>query len=241
MLLNNNNKIIAIIPARGGSKGVKRKNIRNFNGYPLIYWTIKEARKSKYIDRLVVSTEDQEISEICKKYNVEVIHRPLELATDEAPTIDVLLHVLNWLSIEDGYNSDYTLLLQCTSPFRKASQIDDAIEMLLSKSEEYDSLKSISLENYPPWWLNIIDENGSLKRLFKYEGENKPTRRQDFPQTYRSNGAIKICKTKQLIDKRTISAGKTLPYIMGFKESIDIDTEEDLEYAEFLAAKAGSV
>ena len=132
--------VLAIIPARGGSKGVPRKNIKNLCGKPLITWTIEEALKSKYIDRLVVSTEDEEIAEISRKHGAEIpFLRPIELAKDDTPGIEPLLHCIYWLKNNENYSPDYVCTLQCTSPFRNSKHIDEALELLIKEKGECEA------------------------------------------------------------------------------------------------------
>src|SRR3989344_4807350 len=136
-------KILAIIPARGGSKGVPGKNIKPLAGKPLIAYTIAEAKKSKYIDRLVVSTENKEIAKVAREFMAEVIERPAELARDETPTPPVLRQAVEFLEAKEGYLPDLVLLLPCTCPLRKAGQIDVMIEKYLAEPQKYDCLIGI--------------------------------------------------------------------------------------------------
>jgi N-acylneuraminate cytidylyltransferase/CMP-N,N'-diacetyllegionaminic acid synthase len=228
-----NYKILAIIPARGGSKGVLRKNLRNLWGKPLIQWSIDEAKKSKYIDRIVISTEDNEIEELSIRAGVEVIKRPIELAQDDSPTIDSIVYTLNKLEEIEGYTPNYVLLLQCTSPFRNAEDIDASIDTLLNKNDNFKSLISVSREEHPPWWLKTIDSDGAMKDFISYDKE-KYTRRQSFQPVYRLNGAIYICEINELKKYKSFETDRTLAYIMDSSSSIDIDTEEDLRLAEYI-------
>src|SRR4030066_411377 len=141
--------VLAIIPARGGSRGIPRKNVRLLCGKPLIAYTIETALSSKLIDRVVVSTEDEEIAGISKEYGAEVIKRPEELARDDSPTIDVVMHVLNWFEEKNEY-FDIVVLLEPTSPLRKENDLDSAVRLFIQKIDEADSLISlgeIHLEN----------------------------------------------------------------------------------------------
>ena len=226
----NGKKVLAIIPARGGSKGVPRKNIKNFCGKPLIAWTIEEALKCKYIDRVIVSTEDQEIAAVSKKYGAEVpFTRPEELAKDETPGIKPILHAIYWLSKNENYYSDFTCTLQCTSPFRKAIYIGEALEQLVTG--ENDSIISICESEVNPYWMKKI-EKGRLRDFM--ENSSTYTRRQDLPTIYRLNGALYIGKTDLLIKNRSWYTDNTTPYIMGRIDSIDIDDLVDFKIAEFL-------
>lgn len=229
-------KIICIIPARGGSKGVHRKNLRNLGNKPLIQWTIEEAQKSKYINRIIVSTEDKEIEDACMRMGAEVIERPKELASDDSPTIDSVLYTLKVLEDNEKYIPNYVMLLQCTSPFRTVADIDNAIEKLLSKSKNFKSLISVTKEENPPWWLKSINEDGIIKDFITYD-KKQYSRRQSFPPLYRLNGAIYICDIDEFKKHRTFEIESTLAYIMDSNSSVDIDTEDDLELAEYILSK----
>lgn len=225
----NDKKILAIIPARGGSKGIPHKNIKDLNGKPLIAYSIEEAIKSRYIDKLIVSTEDEEIAAISKKIGVEVpFLRPKELSEDNTPGIDPILHAVKWLQ-DKGYNFDYVMCLQCTSPFRKHSQIDKAIEMLIEK--DADSIVSVCESEITPYWMKKI-ENGKLKDFLNQDIFY--ARRQDAPKVYRLNGAIYLAKTQILLDVKNWYTKNTLPYVMDKMSSVDIDNILDFKFAEFL-------
>ncbi|MGE5328832.1 MAG: cytidylyltransferase domain-containing protein [Deltaproteobacteria bacterium] len=233
--MNWDKKILCIIPARGGSKGVKRKNIRNINGKPLIGWIIDEAKKSRYIDRTIVSTEDNEILQTSAAFGAEVIERPMDLAGDTASSMDVVFNMLDVLK-KQGYIPDFVLLLQCTSPLNRVDYIDEAIETLLKNQPYAESLVSVCKVEHPPWWLKKINENGYLEDVFEYD-KKLLTRRQDFPDCYRENGAIYIAKTEKLYQYKGFETENMFPYIMDSESSIDIDTELDLEIADLLMKK----
>lgn len=230
-----NKKILCIIPARGGSKGVYRKNLRNLGNKPLIQWTIDEAKKSQFIDRIVVSTEDEEIKSVCTLLETEVIKRPVSLAGDDSSAIDALLYTLNLLEDTDKYYPEYLLQLQCTSPFRSVEDIDNAIKTLLLSEKDVHSLISVSKEESPPWWLKNINEDGILSDFISYD-KQKYTRRQSFPSVYRLNGAIYLCEVTQFKKYKSFETDKTLAYIMNNDSSIDIDTEQDLKWANHIVA-----
>ena len=150
-----NKKIIAIIPARGGSKGIPRKNIKILASKPLIAWTIEAAKNSKYLDRVIVSTEDEEIAEISKKYGAEVVERPEELATDASPTGSVIEQVIAYLEQNESYNPDAIVLLQPTSPLRFAHHIGEAVKTFLEGG--YDSLVGVSPSHVFIWRMEEED------------------------------------------------------------------------------------
>lgn len=220
-------KILGLIPARGGSKRLPRKNIIDLGGKPLIVWTIEAGLRSKYLDKVVITSEDEEILDISKKYNVKVIKRPYELATDEASTIYVIMHVLE--SINENY--DYIVLLQPTSPLRNHRHIDEAIEYLFLKNAY--AVVSVCEVEHSPLWTNTLPENLSMVDFIKDEIKNK--RSQDLPKYYRLNGAIYICNTKKFLEEKTFFLKENIfAYIMDRKHSIDIDNEIDFKLAELL-------
>lgn len=223
-------RVLAIIPARGGSKGVPRKNIKALNGKPLIAYTIEAAKSSKYIDKIIVSTEDEEIKDISLKFGAEIpFFRPEELATDKSPSIDAILYTINRLKEEHNYLPDYVCLLQCTSPLRNGNHIDEAFLKL--KETNMDAIVSVCEAEVNPYWSNVF--KGNKLEYFLEAGKNL-TRRQDLPEVYRMNGAIYIVKTEVLLEKHTFEPENTTGYIMGNIESIDIDNEIDFIIAELL-------
>ena len=225
-----NKKILAIIPARGGSKGLTRKNIRVLAQKPLIAYTIEAAKTSKYFDRIIVSTDDEEISCVSKNYGAEVpFLRPIKLAQDDTPGIEPILHCLNWLAKEQAYIPDYVCLLQCTSPLRNHYQINEAIEEMFNKN--VDSIVSVYESDKSPYWMKKI-ENGKLKSFL--DNNKDYTRRQDIPKAYMLNGAIYICKTELLIKNRSWYSENTIPYIMDKNTSVDIDDINDFKFVEYL-------
>ncbi len=224
------NEILAIIPARGGSKGLPGKNILNLNGKPLIAHTILASKNSKFITRVVVSTDDKEIGEISKKYGAEVPYlRPSSLAKDKSLTIDSVFHMLDYLEKYEGYFPKYVLLLQCTSPLRNEQHIDEAIEKLVKSN--FHGIISICESEVNPYWTNVL-KNENLQ-YFLEEGKNI-TRRQDLPNIYRYNGAIYLAKTEVLKRERTFEVENLTGYVMDRESSIDIDTEIDFKIAEII-------
>ena len=220
----NGKTLLAIIPARGGSKGIPKKNISILAGKPLINWTIEEAKKSKYIDRLILSSDDPEIIEIAKASGCEVpFVRPRELATDESPIIESILHAIN--TLPDKY--DYILILQPTSPLRKINHIDAAINII--GNSDADSLASISLVEKSPYWMFYLNDKGKLNPLM---GDIKSSNRQYLPDIYVCNGAIYIIKYDILKNKKTIIDTNTIGFIMEAQVSLDIDEEIDFKVAE---------
>lgn len=224
--MNKSRQIICLIPARGGSKGLKRKNIKLFAGEPLIAHTIKAAINSKLIDKVYVSTEDEEISQISKKYGSLVIKRPKELARDETKTIEVLIDFLNTLNLN---NDKIIILLQPTSPLRTTEDIDNAIRIFLEG--QCESVISVCNLNHSPLWSFKL-ENNYLKSFFNQDFLEK--RRQELPSLYTPNGAIYISTPNILNKYLSFFGDKIIPYLMPFERSIDIDSEEDFNLAEII-------
>jgi CMP-N,N'-diacetyllegionaminic acid synthase len=215
-------KVIAIIPARGGSKGIPKKNLVNFLGKPLLQWSIEAALNSKYITDVVVSSDDDDILRISQKHkNVIPIKRPKELALDTSRTEPVLAHVIESLK---GTTFDYLILLQPTSPLRKSDDIDDAFNKLLASYA--NSLISVCSNNYHPYKSLRINNEGFLEGIINNEYPFFP--RQELPQTYSANGAIYIIKVKDFIKNHSLITSKTLYFKMSIERSLDIDSKIDL-------------
>jgi CMP-N-acetylneuraminic acid synthetase len=214
---------LAIIPARGGSKRLPRKNVLDINGKPLIAWSIEAGKESIYIDDVVVTSDDDEILEIAQKFKAKTIKRPDSLATDTSTTHDAITHTLD--NIEDY---DYVVLLQPTSPLRNAKHIDEAIRLLEEKKA--DAIVSVCEMEHSPLWSNTLDDTLSMEDFMKEEILNK--RSQDLEIYFRLNGAIYICKTKKLLEEKSFFLKKYIyAYLMDKSSSIDIDTKFDFKMA----------
>ena len=223
-------KIIGIIPARGGSKGLPRKNILPLLGKPLIAWTIEQAHASKYLDKVIISTDDDEIAEISKQYGAQVpFMRPQELASDTAKSDDVMSHAIEWLESK-GMFYDLIVKLQPTSPNRSSEDIDNAIELLFEKNAR--SVVSICEAQYLPQWSNILPEDGCLKDFMSRDIVN--SNRQEFPTYYRLNGAVYLAYCYFLKTNGSFLGAGSYAYIMPRERSIDIDDEIDFKFAECL-------
>jgi CMP-N,N'-diacetyllegionaminic acid synthase len=222
-------KILAIIPARGQSKRLPRKNILPLGGKPLIAWTTETALSSDYIDKVIVSTEDHEIAEVALKYGADIpFVRPKNLATDSSSSIDVVIDVIEKLeNIGEFYH--YIILLQPTSPLRTLENINESIELL--ESSKSDAVISVCEAQHSPLWSNIISEGGDMSNFLDKSILNK--RSQDLEQYYRINGAIYICDIDRIKSEKKLFVNKSIAYKMSQKQSIDIDTEFDLQQAEF--------
>ena len=218
---------IALIPARGGSKGIPRKNIKLFNSKPLIYWSIKAAFESEFIDRVVVSTEDEEIAEIAKSYSAEVpFLRPKELSLDDSSGIAPVIHAL-----EELPNVKDLLLLQPTSPLRTAVHIDEIFK--IREKFNSDSAVSISLSKRP-----IIYKLNKEFQLKIFSENIKPLPRQKLSDFYNLNGALYLSTRESILLNKSFVSDSTIGYIMHEEFSIDIDTQLDWEFAEYLMKKS---
>ena len=223
--------VLAVIPARKGSKGLPGKNILTLVNKPLIAWTIEAASDSKYIDRIILSTDSKEIVHVAKQYNCEVpFIRPEKLATDKASGNDVVLHAIEKI----GYNYDIVVMLQPTSPLRKTEHIDDALEVKVR--EKVPALVSVCASFKPLHWHHTIESNGILKPFFPKE--NISSNRQYLPTTYIPNGALFIAETDFFKVEKTFYSDNTFAYIMAPKRSIDIDSDLDFKLAELLLSQS---
>jgi CMP-N,N'-diacetyllegionaminic acid synthase len=221
-------RILSIIPARGGSKGIPRKNLSMVAGRPLIAYTLEAAQLSASLDRTVVSTEDPEIASVCTDLGAEVLLRPDYLATDTSSTQDVLLHVVEALS-NTGYSPDAVMTLQPTSPLRSFRHIDEAVRLF--KADPYaDSLVSCVPIPHIFHPLSVMQQTceGYLEPYFDFP---QPTRRQDKTLVFARNGAA-IYITRTTVLHKFIFGGRLIPYVMGDSFSLDVDTIDDLTEAE---------
>lgn len=214
-------KYLGVILARGGSKRVPRKNLRNLNGKPLVVHTILSALKCHYLDEVIVSSDDKKILEISKKYGAKIIKRPKSLAKDKTKSSDALKHVL-----EKTLNFDFVVLLQPTSPLRNEKHIFEAINLLEKKKA--DAIISVCKTTHNPLWSNILPKNLSMQDFLK-------TRDQDIKNYYRLNGAIYICKISNFLKEKTLFLKRNVyAFVMPQEESIDIDTELDFKITKVL-------
>src|SRR3990167_7512353 len=232
-------KILGVITARGGSKGIPGKNIKSFLGKPLIAHTIEMALASGVFDRLILSTDDQKIADVAKGFRCEVpFLRPAELAADNTPHIPVMQHAVSWLREKEGYEPDYVMILQPTSPLRQPFHLKEAIEIL--KKEGADSLVSVSLvpKHFHPDWQFIKDDKNRIKIFTGAPLKNIVTRRQNLSDTFYKNGAIFLFKTRLLFEKEpSIYGNDVLAYQMDEKYSVNIDTPDEWRIAEELVKK----
>lgn len=239
---SNGKKILGLITARGGSKGIPGKNIKELAGKPLIAYTIEAAKKSGVFDRLILSTDDEKIAHVAKQYGCEVpFMRPAELAQDTTPHLPVIQHAVQWLSRSDNYVPEFVMLLQPTAPLRQPWHIREAVEFF--KKTSPDSLVSVSEVpgHHNPHWQFHVDKNG---RLVIFTGEKFSDiikRRQELPKTYTRNGAIYLFKTDLLFDliNPSFYGGRVVGYIIDEEYNANIDTQEDWRKAEALFTQRG--
>ncbi|WP_036266122.1 acylneuraminate cytidylyltransferase family protein [Methylobacillus glycogenes] len=223
-------KVFALIPARAGSKGVPKKNLKNIAGSPLIAYTINAAKKAKNVDAVYVSSDCKEILEYSKAQGCSSILRPQEYATDDASAVDVVKHFISIENIEDG---DLIVYLQPTSPLRDEHHIDDALTAL--NNNGLTSLVSVEVLDKSPYKSFRLDDNDKLISLFDEKLSNY--RRQDLPLCYAPNGAIYIFSKFEFEARGGFPSNGSVAYIMSAEESVDIDTEEDFLETEALLRK----
>ena len=231
-----NLSILAIVPARGGSKGLPRKNVRAFYGKPLITWTIEAGHKSKYIDNLIVSTDDLEINDTAVSAGAEVpFVRPLELGTDQTKTIDVLLHAYKTYTKNVNKNFDLVVLLEPTSPLRQVNDIDNAIEQLVKNSSMTSIVGVAKVESQHPSFLLELRDEGALKPYLEQSPEG--IRRQDLSPIYYPEGTIYVSWTKSLFEEKTFYQKKAMGFLIPSWRAIEIDDEYDFIKAEALMTR----
>ena len=222
-----NKRVLAVIPARGGSKRLPRKNVLDLAGKPLIAWTIEAGLRSRYVDSVVVSSDDNEILKISRQFGASVIHRPDILASDTATSFDVIKHSIDNV----GGEYDYIVLLQPTSPFRNEKHIDEAIELLVSKNAE--AVIAVCEVEHSPLWSNTLGNELSMEGFLPEVDSSK--RSQDLEAYYRLNGAIYICERNKLLGQKTFFLKHNIyAYIMERESSIDIDEEIDFQFSSFM-------
>ena len=221
--------ILALIPARGGSKGIPGKNIMEIAGKPLIAYSILQAIKSKHIDRIIVSTDDKEIANISKKWGAEVpFLRPPEFAQDMSPDIEVFRHTLRWLEKEENYKPQLIIHLRPTGPVRKIELIDMAIEKIMQHPEA-DALRSVSLSLQTPYKMWEIEENEMMKPLLKIEHilDCQSLPRQALPTVYWQNGYVDIIRPRSILEYHSMWGRKVLPFVIE-EQILELDYPENI-------------
>lgn len=222
---------LAIVPARGGSRGVPGKNIVPVAGKPLIAWTLEAALGAACLDRVIVSSDNQKIIEVSKTYGGEApFVRPDELAADDTPGIMPVLHAIEWLDENEGYRPDFVVLLQPTSPLRTSEDVDSVFKLAIEKNAE--SVVSVVPAYSHPYWTKKILPDGRMEDFIPQT--QVPQIRQDLTDAYALNGAIYLARTSFILKEKGWYADNTYAYIMPPERSLDVDTSWDLYLADLL-------
>ena len=225
---------LGLIPARKGSRRIPDKNIKPLCGKPLLAYTIEAALASSRLDRVIVSTEDEEIASIARQWGAEVpFLRPAVLATDEARSVDVMVHALNWLEIHEGYVPDALVLLQPTCPLRTGKHIDEAIA--LYEARDADCVVAVSEPEHHPYWMKVMDQDGQLTPLMQAD-LRQYHQKQTLPQVWASNSSIYVLRRVSFLARREIYGGRTFGYVMPRSEALDVDTLWDFHLAKLIIA-----
>ena len=230
------NKVLGIIPARGGSKTIPRKNVRDFHGQPLLTWSVNAGLDSNVLDRLILTTDDEEIADVGRQSGAEVpFMRPAELAADNSPSVPVFQHAISWLREHDNYYPDYVVLLEPTSPGRRPFHIKEAVELLIATGADSVASMAEIPSIFNPYWQFVVKDEGVLELFTGGSIKQIIRRRQDLPKTYTRNGVVYTHKTDLLFEDEPSIYGEDLrAYITEPKYSLDIDTAEDWIVAEEL-------
>jgi CMP-N,N'-diacetyllegionaminic acid synthase len=226
------NKVLAIIPARSGSKGIIDKNIVKIKNKPLIEYTIEQCLKSKLINRVIVSTDGNKIAEVSKKSGAEVpFKRPKEISGDLDTDFSCIEHCINWLKDNENYVPDIIVHLRCTTPIRDINEIDNAINYF-KKKPNADSLRAIAPTCFNPYKMWTLDKKGWISPILKHEKFKEPYNqaRQNLPKTFQQDGFIDIMRPSTIWNYKSITGNKILGYEIK-ERSIDIDTEKDIMVA----------
>jgi len=232
--LREKTEVLAIIPARGNSKSIPRKNIREFAGHPLIAFSIAAARQSDLVTRVIVSTDDPEIAGISRKYGAEVpFMRPADFAEDGTLDLPVFEHALKWLDDNEKYSPEVVIQLRPTSPIRPVGMVDEAARLLLDHPEA-DSVRGVVVSGQNPFKMWKIDSQGVMQPLLEVDGIKEPYNvpRQDLPQTYWQTGHIDAVRPQLILEKGSMSGEVILPLLVDPVYTVDIDTLLDWQRAE---------
>ena len=234
-----NPEILALIPARGGSKGIPRKNIRLFAGYPLIAYTIAAALQAETVTRIIVSTEDEEIAEVARKYGADTpFMRPVELAADQTTDLPVFQHALNWLAEHENYHPEIVLHLHATSPFRPLGFVDRAVR-LLQDDPDAECVRSVVSPGQNPYKMWRIDaQSGRLLSLITVQGIDEPYNypRQSLPAVYLQTGHANAIRPATILGG-SMTGKAILPLIIDARYDVDMDTIADWERGEWVMAQ----
>jgi CMP-N,N'-diacetyllegionaminic acid synthase len=226
--------VLGLITARGGSKGIPRKNLAPCGGQPLLYWTCRAGVESKVLSRLVISSDDDELIEYAGRNGVETpFVRPAEFATDTASSLSVARHAMSWLQDNEGWRTDVLVLLQPTSPLRTAQHIDEAFALLGPSVDSVVSVVKVP-HRFSPWAV-LVPEDGRVRDYWQGELPFDKHRRQDQPTLFARNGPAVIVTRAEVLETRSSFYGAhNVPYLMAVNESVDIDDRDDLDWADWL-------
>ena len=230
-------EVLALIPARGGSKGIPRKNIRLFAGHPLIAYSIAAGLQAETVTRVIVSTDDEEIAAIAREYGAEVpFLRPAHLALDDTPDYPVFLHALRWLEEREGYRPDIIVQLRPTSPIRPRDLVDRGVRLLLEHPEA-DSVRAVVPSGQNPFKMWRIEDDGYMRPLLSVEGIPEPYNapRQRLPQTFWQTGHLDVMWRRTLLEKGSMTGQRILPLLVESRYTVDLDNPWDWERAEWTA------
>lgn len=233
-------RVLAVIPARGGSKGVPQKNIRSLEGEPLIAYTIRAAQQSRTLDRVIVSTDAEPIAMLARRYEVEVpFLRPTEFAQDDTPDQPVLRHALQWLQENENYSPDYVALLRPTTPFKTAAIIDAAVQCLVDTGA--DSVRSVTKVgggNHPYWMYVKADASHRARPFVDDPTVNVRIRRQLLPPVYRLNGVVDVIRRDVVLHSDWLYGNDMRLFEVAEEQAVDIDTEFDFELCAWLMRRS---
>ena len=217
----NDRTVLAVIPARGQSKGLPGKHLLDAGGKPIIAWSIEAAHGSRYIDRVILSSEDEDIIAVARQWGCEVpFVRPASLASDESKVEDAVFHALD--ALQETF--EYVVLLQPTSPLRATEDIDRCLEVC--REQAVPACVSVSVPRKSPYWMHWVDERGAMRRVLP-EGD-VISRRQDLPTVYAVNGAVYVAETEWFRQHGTFLQPETHAYVMPVERAIDLDERFDL-------------
>jgi N-acylneuraminate cytidylyltransferase len=227
--------VLALIPARGGSKSIPHKNIRNFAGHPLIAYSVGAGLASETVSRLVVSTDDEDIAEVARRYGAEVpFFRPAEYAQDDTPDLPVFQHALDWLVQNENYQPEIVVQLRPTSPFRRVRHIDEAVYRLIGRPEA-DAVRTICVPFQNPYKMWSIGTDGFMYPLLETDyAESYNLPRQVLPEVYWQTGYVDAVWADTILTKDSMTGKRILPLVIDPSEWIDIDSSDDWRRAERL-------
>jgi len=229
-------QVVCVIPARGGSRGLPGKNIKDLLGKPLIVHSIEQGKRSKYVDRVIVSTEDNRIAAIARAHGAELpFIRPLDLATDTSSTLDVLLHALEWMKTQEKYSPEILVLLHATAPLRTVDDIDHCIALLFEKN--VDVVFSVCEANRNPYFNMVeVDRRGRVRLVKK----SVAVTRQSSPKVYDMNASIYVWRVAALLKEKKVVLGKSAIFVMPKERSVDIDDLMDFDVAKLMMIKSSA-